>query len=230
MNLAKTFYYTFNLILLFLNLQSIAQETRWHAISLGADLSRIAVPFIDSTRYGWEISGNYEFIDDVFARVEFGSQSTDFTKANQYHYQSSGAYTRIGIDYNYMKHVDPDSNDKLFIGALYGFTTFYHQADHIRINNSIEYDIVNYTIDRKWLNANWFEISTGMQSHLIHNFYLAWSVRFRIKLWFQPDNIMYTYSIPGYGRAWSNSWVGFNYSLYYKIPFAKKKNQKTSNK
>jgi hypothetical protein len=220
----KILKYTISLLILLTALPVFAQTKQWHAVSLGLDLSRIAVPFIDSTRYGWEVSGNYEFIKDVFGRVEFGSQTTRFIKPT-YAYNANGAYTRIGLDYNYMKHVDPVSSDNLFIGALYGFSTFFHEADNIQLKSPIWGIIENEKIDRKWLTANWLEISTGMQTNLINNFYLAWSVRFRIMLWQQNDPSMQPFHIPGYGRAWNNSGVGINYSLYYKIPFARKKNK-----
>jgi hypothetical protein len=36
------------------------------------------------------------------------------------------------------------------------------------------------------------------------------------------DEIMDPYKIPGYGKGKSKSVLGFNYSLYYKIPLFKK--------
>ncbi len=223
MQILKTLKYTFSIILILLSLVSYSQKREWHSLMVGADLSRFIVPIVDNTRYGWEISGTYEFMPDVFAKAEFGTQTTRFEEP-RYHYHSNGAYTRLGVNYNYMKHIDPASSDKLFIGAMYGFTTFFQEADNIVLSSSIWNGIENASIDRHWLAANWLEISTGMQAHIIQNFYLGWSVRFRINIWQQNNPFMQPYYVPGYGRAWSNSWVGFNYSIYYRIPFLRRRN------
>jgi hypothetical protein len=216
--------YIFSLLALFLTTITVAQKTeyKYHDVSLGVDLSRFIVPIIDSSRYGWELSADYELLNDMFVNLEIGAQNTQF-RAPQYHYFSKGAYTRLGIDYNFMKHIDERSTDQLLVGIRYGFTTFFHQADNITLYDNIWGDMPNLKTDRNWLTANWLEATTGMRAHLFNNFYLGWSVRFRVRLWLQEDEIMEPYYIPGFGRAWNNSWVGVNYSLYYKIPLFKTK-------
>ena len=227
MAMKKMSKYTFSLALTILSLSTWAQKADWHGLSLGADLSRIVVPFLDSTRLGWEVSGDYEITKDLFGCVEIGSQTTHLNAPN-YNYSSSGAYTRLGVDYNYMKHVDDKSPDQLLIGLRYGFTTFFHEANNIVVKNDVWGNMENGSIERNWLSANWMEIVTGMRAHLFNNFYLGWSARFRVKLWFQDDPKMQPYYIPGYGRGWNSSWIGFNYSLYYKIPIVKKRTPKVS--
>lgn len=222
MVMKKMSRYIFSVLLVGLSLNILAQKNDWHGILIGADLSRIVLPFVDSTRFGWEVSGNYEIINDLFGSVEIGSQTTAF-KLPTYTYNSNGAYTRLGVDYNFMKHVDDQSTDNLLIGIRYCFTTFYHEANNITVVDDIWGNFQNGTINRNWLGANWLEVTTGMRAHLFNNFYLGWSARFKIKVWFQNDAYMQPYYIPGYGRGWSNSGIGFNYSLYYKIPIFKKR-------
>jgi len=217
----NTLKYIISLMLILITFHSFAQKKEWKGLSVGADLSRMVVPIIDTTRYGWEISGDFELMKDLFGVVEIGSQTTRFTLP-EYRYNSSGGYTRIGIDYNYMKHLDPTSTDQLLVGLRYGVTTLFHEADQIFIPDEIWGDFTNGSIGRKWLGANWMEITTGMRAQLINNFYLGWSIRFRINIWQQHDPQLQPFHIPGYGRAWNSSWVGVNYSLYYKIPIYKK--------
>lgn len=210
----------FSLLMLLCTMQAFPQE--WKGLSLGADLSRFVLPFVDSTRYGWEVSGDFELLKDMFIVAEIGSQNTGFNHPN-YHYKSGGAYTRIGLDYNYMKHLDPVSTDQLLVGLRYGFTTFWHEADNIVVSDPIWGDLTGGSIERKWLGANWMEITTGMRAELLKNLYLGWSVRFRINIWQQPDHMMQAYHVPGFGRAWKSNAVGINYSIYYKIPILRKK-------
>ncbi|MFA9389132.1 MAG: DUF6048 family protein [Prolixibacteraceae bacterium] len=218
----RTLKSIFSSVLLLVAMQTMAQKTEWRGINVGADLSRFVVPFIDSTRYGWEISADYELLKDMLVVAEIGSQTTKF-QSEKYKYNASGAYTRLGVDYNYMKHLDPESTDKLLIGLRYAFTTYFHEADEINISDSYWGDFGNGSVPRKWLGANWLEIATGMRAQIINNFYLSWSVRFKINIWQQADDQMQPFHVPGYGRAWNNSSVGFNYTLSYKIPIIKKK-------
>ena len=221
MAMKKMSNYIFSFLLLFMAVHTKAQEDDWMGISIGADLSRIAVPIIDSTRYGWEFSADYEIIEDLFGCIEIGSQTTEFD--SDYHYHSFGGYTRIGVDYNFIEFIDKQSTDNVFIGIRYAHSNFYHEADNIIIQDDIWGDYEDGEIKRKWLNANWMEITPGMRARIFNNFYLGWSVRFRIMLWQKDDPDMQPYFIPGYGRAWSNNRIGFNYSIYYKIPLLKKR-------
>ena len=131
--------------------------------------------------------------------------------------------TRLGVDYNYMKHLDPESTDQLLIGLRYGFSAFSHEADAISIRDDYWGDFTNGSVARRTLGDNWFEVATGMRAQLFNNFYLSWSVRFKVNIWQQKDEQMQPYHIPGFGRGYSNSTIGLNYSLYYKIPIYKKK-------
>lgn len=218
----KTLKYTFSLFLLLCSVSLFSQKLDWNGINVGADLSRFALPFIDSTRIGWEASGDIEILENLYAVAEVGSQTTNL-KSEKYKYNANGAYFRLGVDYNYMKHLDPDCNDLLLVGARYGQTTFFHDAENITLEDEVWGNLSNGTIDRNWLTAGWMEITTGMRAHLFNNFYLGWNVRFKIKLYEQNDPKMQAFHIPGYGRGWKDNSVGMNYSLYYKIPLFKKK-------
>jgi hypothetical protein len=225
MVMRKISKYIFSLLILFSWLGLKAQKQEWNGLLIGADLSRFVVPFIDTTRYGWEFSGSYEIINDLFLVAEIGSETTNL-KTSLYDYKSAGVYTRLGVDYNFMKHIDKESSDKMLVGLRYGFTTFYHQADNIQIKDDLWGDFSGGRIDRNWLAANWIEVTTGMRARLFNNFYLGWTVQMRVKLGVSNDPLMLPYTIPGYGRPWNNTCVGFNYSLYYKIPIYKKKKLK----
>lgn len=222
MAMKKMSRYIFSLLLFLQGIMLYAQKPEWNGISVGVDLSRFVVPFVDSTRYSWEFSGDYEILKDLNLVGEFGSETANL-KTSDYNYHSSGAFTRLGFDYNFMKHIDPNSKDKMFIGLRYGFTTFYHEASNITIPDKTWGDLSGISIPRNWLAANWVEIAAGMRARLFNNFYLGWSARMRLKLGVSNDPSLYPYIVPGYGKPWSNTWIGFNYSLYYKIPLYKKK-------
>jgi hypothetical protein len=198
-----------------------APKPEIRSINLGTDLTRFALPILDSTRIGWEVSGDFELLKDMFVGAEVGFQTTKVEKTN-YTYSGNGYYTRIGVDYNFMKHVDEKSLDKMLIGLHYGFTTFNHQAEKVRVPSTYFGDFTGGAIEKNWLSANWLEVALGMRTELLANFYLGWSLRIRMKVWAENDPNMQPYYIPGYGRAYGNNAFGFNYSLFYQIPIKKK--------
>ncbi len=218
--------YHFSLILLLSTLFVNAQKDDWQGINIGTDLSRFALPLLDSTRIGWEFSGDYELLPDMFGVFEIGSQVTRLNAKN-YDYRSDGIYTRFGVDYNFMRHVDEVSSDKITIGLRYGLTSFSHSAENIRVESELFEDYRNGSIANNWLSAQWLEIAFGMKTKLFNNFYLGWSVRMRMKTWVEEDPLMEPYYIPGYGRASRASNVGLNYTLSYKIPIKKKKTEES---
>lgn len=218
--------YIFSVLFLLLGHFSYAQEpeikTEWKNLSFGVDLSRFAVPLVDTTRYGWEISGDFEILDDLLGVVEFGSQSTSLN-TSLYNYKSDGSYIRFGVDYDIMKYLDPDCDDFIFVGLRYAHATFYHSASNITVGNDIWGNNTTSEIPTKWLSAQWVEVTAGLRANIIGNFYLGWNVRLRVKTFLQNDATLFPYNIPGFGRAWATGRVGFNYSIYYKIPLIKKK-------
>lgn len=199
----------------------VAFKPEIRSINLGTDLTRFALPILDTTRMGWEVSGDFELLKDMFVGAEVGFQTTKVEKTN-YTYSGNGYYTRIGVDYNFMKHVDEKSLDKMLIGLHYGFTTFNHQAENVRVPSTYFGDFTGGTIENNWLSANWLEVALGMRTELLANFYLGWSLRIRMKVWAENDPNMQPYYIPGFGRAYGNNAFGFNYSLFYQIPIKKK--------
>lgn len=217
----KILKYIFSFLLFVSSTSLNAQEKEWNGISVGCDLSKFIVPIIDTTRFGWEFSGDFEILKDLFIAAELGSNSTNFTKPG-YEYSSNGAYTRLGVDYNFMKHIDLESKDKMFVGLRYGFTTFTHDANQINIKDKSWGDFEGGDVEPTWLAANWLEVGAGIRARLFNNFYLGWSARIRIKLGVSNDGVMQPYYIPGYGNPWNNTSAGFNYSLYYKIPIYKR--------
>jgi len=223
MEMKKISKYIFSLLLsLALIIPEVkAQEREWNGISIGCDLSKFIVPFIDTTRLGWEVSGDFEIIKDLFLAAEVGSQSTNFINKG-YTYSSDGVYTRLGADYNFMKHIDTESEDKMFVGLRYGFTTFAHQASNISITDSYWGDFKGGQTVSTWLGANWLEVGAGIRERLFNNFYLGWSARIRIMIGVSDDDVLEPYNIPGYGRPLNNTAAGFNYSIYYKIPLYKR--------
>lgn len=217
----KIFGFIFSMLFLLPGIYAQVEKPETREISLGVDLSRFLLPVVDSTRLGWEVSGDFELLKDMFVAAEFGYQNTKLERES-YNYSGNGYYTRLGVDYNFMHHVDSTSTDQMLVGVRYGFTTFNHMADNIVVQDPYYGSLQGGSIPKNWLAANWLEVDLGMRVELLCNFYLGWSVRIKTRLWSTKDSNLEPYYIPGFGRNYSNTNIGFNYSLYYCLPIKKK--------
>ena len=90
-------------------------------IRLGTDITR---PFQDlwtkGNRYGSEFSVDMELWPNLFPVFESGIDimkiQTDYMD-----YRSSGSYSRIGMDYNFLQAENKNDKNIFFVGLRYGF-------------------------------------------------------------------------------------------------------------
>lgn len=190
---------------------------RMKGIRLGADITR---PFQDlwtkGNRYGTEFSADMELWPNLFPVFESGF---DVMKINTSYidYKSSGSYSRIGMDYNFLQAENKNDKNIFYVGLRYGFVLARQQVN-------------SYTIDSYWTPttgrfsnqnyfAHWGEFLVGIKGEIVHNFYMGWTIRGKIKLNNKDLGMPHTYFIPGYGKAEKGFNMDFTYSVYYNLPW-----------
>jgi len=190
---------------------------RMKGIRLGADITR---PFQDlwtkGNRYGTEFSADMELWPNLFPVFESGF---DVMKINTSYidYKSSGSYSRIGMDYNFLQAENKNDKNIFYVGLRYGFVLARQQVN-------------SYTIDSYWTPttgrfsnqnyfAHWGEFLVGLKGEIVHNFYMGWTIRGKIKLNNKDLGMPPTYFIPGYGKAENGFNFDFTYSVYYNLPW-----------
>ena len=139
----------------------------------------------------------------------------------QYDYLANGQFINLGFDYNIFKKNKPGEHNMVFLGCRYGISTLKHSASNIFIVDSYWGDITNDKFPETSVNAQWFEIDGGLRVYLFKNIALGWSGRYRILTHSTNMKIVKPLIIPGYGKGSETSTWGFNYSIYYTIPFFK---------
>ena len=142
-------------------------------------------------------------------------------KQELFDYSSSGSYGRAGIDYNVLSLKDRSAHHTITMGFRYGMSTFQHQVDDVFIGEDYwgEYHPEAYENN---LTGHWVELVGSMKAEVLSNFFLAWSVRYKILLNPGMDPLMIPEMIPGYGSGGEDRVFGLTYSMYYKIPLFKK--------
>jgi hypothetical protein len=220
----KMLKYCFSILLFFVCFFSAsAQAGRIKGVRFGYDLSRAALPYIERERKGFEFSTDFEVKLNYYATAEYGQQKVSFKKTG-YDYNSDGYYFRLGFDYNYSKNnKDITQYEMVFGGIRFGYSNYSHEAANISIAENYWGTETVAVLPPVSLTAHWFEVTAGIRGELFKNFFVGWSFRGRVMLWQKKDANMYAYNIPGYGAGNKKSQLGFNYSIYYRIPLFKTK-------
>ena len=129
--------YTFSFIIILICSNVVFSQTeRTVGLRFGLDISRFSLYYFEPERKNFEFSSDMELFKNLYPTIEIGWNNIKLNKDSSYNYYSNGYYTRIGIDYNFLK---PENyNDKgMFIGGIrYGYSFFNHYAENIVIKDN----------------------------------------------------------------------------------------------
>ncbi len=213
--------YTFSLLLFLpfygVRAQSIspkADTVLSNGVRIGFDLSRLSYYYLTNQKFrSFEVSGDVGYKKMLFV-VEAGN-ATIKKEDSLFNYRSNGYFARIGIERNLLKGGD----DVVFYGARYAMATFNFESD-FRIPGGVWSDYQGI-IDRQSFTAHWAELVGGLKVLVWRNIYFGFTTRIKVKVGFKGNENLGAITIPGFGNSSKNNAVGFNYYIFYRIPFKK---------
>jgi len=194
----------------------IKEPKRFFTPSVYLDYGKLlTIPFKFETKY--EGGLEFLFMERVPLIVEVGSATLSpegaYTNST---YESAGMYYRFGLGFIGSK--DPEHNVGLSI--RYGMSSFDETRRFlVRSTSGIQDDLAQ-TIDRKDLNASWWELVVYTDQQLFKKSERLWiglNLRMRILQSYDSQKEVDAYAIPGYGRAFDKTIPGAN--LFLKIKF-----------
>lgn len=210
----------FLLVILVFVAELSAQDTlRTYGPRFGIDLARFLFLFADPAQRGAEASVDFEIYKNLYPVFEAGYNSMD-DKEELFDYSSGGTYGRIGLDYNILPAKKRDFQNSITVGFRYGMSVFNHSSENILIRGYWG-DYKPEAYENK-LTGHWIEMVLGVKTELFSNFFMGWSVRYKILLNPDMDPLLIPELIPGYGTGGESGVFGFSYSLFYMIPLLKK--------
>ncbi|AUC84194.1 hypothetical protein CW731_02270 [Polaribacter sp. ALD11] len=199
-----------------------------YGFRLGIDISKPIKAIVDGAYSGFEIVGDYRIKKNLYIAAEIGyeeeTSAEDFSNST-----SKGNYIRLGVNYNAYKNW-LDMNNEIFVGYRYGFSLFDQTLNSYTPNVS-DAENGNYfpanlnTAARSAtnLNAHWSELMLGIKAESFKNFYVSFSVSYKVLMSVKDPKDFKSLFAPGFNRIFeSNTGFGFNYTLSYLIPFSKK--------
>lgn len=185
-------------------------------IRLGTDLIALGKTIANSPLKGWEFNADVE-MGRFYPTFDYGRWSRDMPIRNG-NYTNDGRYFRIGVDINFLM-TDPDKN-MFFVGARYGRSRFDEEV--IFDDSAVDFGDFQKQASNNNARAGWLELTTGLRVKIWKQFWMGYTVRFKFLPSVKNDSELETYEIPGYGLTFKNSYWGFNYQVFWTIPFKNK--------
>jgi hypothetical protein len=185
-------------------------------IRVGTDaISLFKTQFQDNFS-GWEINADVDF-HRYYLALDYGSWARTF-KSDLGNYSNDGTYWRVGVDVNFLLK-DLDRN-MFFLGARYGKANFSENLNVIAYNDFTDaYENLEYS--HSGINAHWFELTTGLRVKIWKMIWMGYTARFKFGLKHDNTENIIPSDVPGYGRTNKDSYWGFNYQIFIRIPVRK---------
>lgn len=226
-------YFSISCIFLFFPDKLYAQEriVKERSLRFGTDVSKFILPLFYPETTGYELLADFQIHDNIFIAGEYGLSNTKLdTDSYTFNYDLSGKYFKLGLNRNLLKHDEVTKNDLVFVGFRYSYTGFKHKASNINIIDEQRNEIVVTETKEIFLWCHYIELVAGVKTELFKNIYIGWTIRGRVRLILKSDDIMSPYYIPGFGKGDKKAAIGFNYSIYYRIPYKISVKEKKKNK
>jgi hypothetical protein len=193
-------------------------------VRFGTDAIAIVKSSYDKTFKGWEVNMDADFYRYYLA-FDYGNWGRTFNTGNDsVHYKNDGNYWRAGIDVNFLTK-DPEKN-MFFFGVRYGRSSFSEDMQLLINDPTWGPSTQNYSYSGS--AARWFELTTGLKVKMWKFFWMGYTARYKFGLKTDKTTEMIASDVPGYGRTDKQSYWGFNYQLFFRIPVTKAKAQRTT--
>lgn len=185
-------------------------------VRLGTDLISLVRPSFDDSFNGWEVNADVDFYRYYLA-VDYGHWERNWISEGQAAYSNNGNYWRVGADVNFLKK-DPDRN-MFFLGLRYARSRF---SDQMAVTSEDPvFGSSTELVGNQNVPASWVELTTGLRVKIWKIFWLGYTARLKFGLNMPDTPDMAPSDVPGYGRADKESYWGFNYQLFIRIPTRK---------
>jgi hypothetical protein len=184
-------------------------------LRIGTDLITGIKSYRSDKFNGWEVNSDVDFYR-YYLTFDYGRWSKIETLKNGW-YDNAGKYWRIGGDVSFLKK-DPDRN-MFFLGLRYAHSTY---------SDSVSYTFTDAnfgTVQKNLVNTNlwgsWMEVTTGLRVKIWKYFWMGYTARLKLSPKIHGEGELKSHDLPGYGRAATKHYWGFNYQLFFRIPIRK---------
>ncbi len=192
------------------------------ALRLSAEVANFGYSLLKDNYDTWEFEADVDF-DRYFLVVDYGYARYSLNEP-YFQYEGEGNYFRVGPDVNFIKS-----------RRLLNFLAFGFRYAHSNFREDLTYSTYNslepetswpeesLSYSESGIKGRWFEMNTSLKANIFNNFYMGFTVRYKLLPSSIKTGTFSTYYIPGFGKWVNNSNWGLSYYVSYRIPFRKKK-------
>lgn len=173
--------------------------------------------------------GAYEGLVEVnlhnrfFPEWSFGVGSGSKTTDDGLHYNAKSAFfNRFGMNYNF--RYNKSSKDFFVVGLRYGVSSYSADITSGSFNDGYWEPTENINLTDQKFTSHWMEVNVGIRVNVWKGLSMGWNIRMKYLLKEGSTPNANPWYIPGYGPNGSN--FGFNYNIYYQLPFGGKAENK----
>jgi len=190
-----------------------------NSVRFGVEVSYPVRSIFEPAIEQYEGSLDFEFHPNCYGVLEGGMLMVDI-KREDFEYYTNGHFFRTGINFNVLGNEVLDDNDMVYVGLRYGYSKQSHGADNIIVSDGYwDEEPFITSIEKVDFSAHWGELVGGVKTELFTNLFIGWSLRVRLRMSVTDETMIKPYRIGGFGRGANNTALGFNYSIFYRIPF-----------
>ncbi|MBN1650961.1 MAG: hypothetical protein JW857_06515 [Bacteroidales bacterium] len=194
-------------------------------LKLGMDISNFLIGAVTTNIDGLDFSVDYTLDKKRYAIIEFGHNSYN-ESSDVLDYFSKGSYVRIGFDSDTRKEKSNSSRDMFYLGLRYAFATYTQRLENAQLSSGYWPSVTQAEVSFD-NSAHWGEAIAGFKVEVMKNVYLGLGLRMKILIYQSGDKtISPAVYIPGYGKTSGTLIMGFNYNVYYNLPFNYSKKNK----
>jgi hypothetical protein len=194
------------------------------ALRVGTDVISLVKSYTQTSFQGWEVNADVD-CGKYYLAVDYGSWARRYDISPEGLYTNQGTYWRAGVDLNLLMK-DPDKN-MFFFGFRYARSTYNENATVITTQNG-PYGTYHNDVSNSDVRAWWMELTTGLRVKMWKEFWMGYTARMKLPPSVKGDANLKSYDIPGYGRNSNGFAWGFEYQIFWRIPFGNDKGRKVS--
>lgn len=190
----------------------VKKDFRPTGIRIGTDLLSLIRNPIDDSFNGSEFSADVDFYR-YYLVAEVGQWKRNFSTPDET-YVNDGSYWRVGVDVNFLKK--DEQKNMFFLGVRYASGIFNEQLD-ISLGDTWNSGSTSYSNTNT--RATWAEATGGLRVKMWKYFWMGYTARYKFALNTKEQTNLVPHDVPGYGKTNKSSTWGFNYQLFFRIPF-----------
>ncbi|MCX2744706.1 DUF6048 family protein [Mangrovivirga sp. M17] len=195
----------------------VKKKSEWkpvlYGLRVGVDLVYPVRRIINNDLEQYEITADLD-LGKLLIVADYGLADYNLDHLSGSEMNVSGSYFRVGGDVNF--NIKEPRNFVMFVGLRYA-RAYYDSKFTYNFEDEF-FGQIDQTDQDEGVNSRWFELNAGIKVGVLKNVFLGFTGRLAFLNRVNNASTNDAYRVPGYGINDGASW-GFNYYVYYRIPF-----------